>query len=187
MKEYERSVRRRSGVGGAGARVLRPGARRQRTADRARRAARAPSSPASAGRLSRRLSPRPRAGRPPAAARSAAADSGHRAARRSRSRSCAAAAPGSTTWSSRSRRAQLGERKVAHIAAVHPDVVATANPGCTLQIQSVAAEQGRPLKVMHPIELIDASIRGSRSQLRGGTAPKSLNRRSGGQEVSIGF
>jgi glycolate oxidase iron-sulfur subunit len=55
---------------------------------------------------------------------------------------------------------QLGERKVNNIAAARPDVVATANPGCTLQIQSVAAEQGRPLTVMHPIELIDASIRG---------------------------
>jgi glycolate oxidase iron-sulfur subunit len=55
---------------------------------------------------------------------------------------------------------QLGERKVDNIVAARPDVVATANPGCTLQIQSVAAEQGRPLTVMHPIELIDASIRG---------------------------
>ena len=70
---------------------------------------------------------------------------------------------------------QLGERKVAHIAAVHPDVVATANPGCTLQIQSVAAEQGRPLKVMHPIELIDASIRGTAiPNLRGGSRPQEL-------------
>ena len=65
---------------------------------------------------------------------------------------------------------QLGERKVAHIAAVHPDVVATANPGCTLQIQSVAAEQGRPLKVMHPIELIDASISGDRGRRFAGSA-----------------
>ncbi len=55
---------------------------------------------------------------------------------------------------------QLGERKVKHIAATSPDVVATANPGCTLQIASIAAETGQPLRVMHPIELIDASIRG---------------------------
>jgi glycolate oxidase iron-sulfur subunit len=56
---------------------------------------------------------------------------------------------------------QLGERKVTHIAATSPDVVATANPGCTLQIASIAADIGQPLRVMHPIELIDASIRGS--------------------------
>jgi glycolate oxidase iron-sulfur subunit len=55
---------------------------------------------------------------------------------------------------------QLGERKVKNIAAVSPDIVATANPGCTLQIASIAAETGQPLRVMHPIELIDASIRG---------------------------
>ena len=55
---------------------------------------------------------------------------------------------------------QLGERKVRNIAATRPDVVATANPGCTLQIASIAADTGQPLRVMHPIELIDASIRG---------------------------
>jgi glycolate dehydrogenase iron-sulfur subunit len=55
---------------------------------------------------------------------------------------------------------QLGERKVKNIAAVSPDIVATANPGCTLQIGSIAAETGQSLRVMHPIELIDASIRG---------------------------
>jgi glycolate oxidase iron-sulfur subunit len=55
---------------------------------------------------------------------------------------------------------QLGERKVRNIAATRPDVVATANPGCTLQIASIAAEMDTPLRVVHPIELIDASIRG---------------------------
>jgi len=55
---------------------------------------------------------------------------------------------------------QLGERKVKNIAAVSPDIVATANPGCTLQIASIAADTGQPLRVMHPIELIDASILG---------------------------
>ena len=55
---------------------------------------------------------------------------------------------------------QLGERKVRNIAAVSPDVVATANPGCTLQIASIAGEMNKPLRVVHPIELIDASIRG---------------------------
>ena len=56
---------------------------------------------------------------------------------------------------------QLGERKVGHIAAVAPDVVASANPGCTLQIASIASDLGKPLKLLHPIELIDAAIRGN--------------------------
>ena len=68
---------------------------------------------------------------------------------------------------------QLGERKVKNIAATEPDVVATANPGCTLQIASIAADTGQPLRVMHPIELIDASIRGSQPVIRG---PRSADR-----------
>ena len=55
---------------------------------------------------------------------------------------------------------ELGARKLLNISAVHPDVVATANPGCTLQLASIAAEGGRSLSVLHPIELLDASIRG---------------------------
>ena len=54
----------------------------------------------------------------------------------------------------------LGKRKVENIAATKPDVVATANPGCTLQIASISAETDSPLQVVHPIELIDASIQG---------------------------
>jgi glycolate oxidase iron-sulfur subunit len=54
----------------------------------------------------------------------------------------------------------LGDRKVAHIDAVQPDVVATANPGCTLQMAAAARRRGRTLTIRHPIELLDASIRG---------------------------
>jgi glycolate oxidase iron-sulfur subunit len=34
--------------------------------------------------------------------------------------------------------AQLGARKVRHIAALAPDLLATGNPGCTLQIAASA-------------------------------------------------
>jgi glycolate oxidase iron-sulfur subunit len=54
--------------------------------------------------------------------------------------------------------AALGRRKVAHIDAVQPDVVATANPGCTLQMAAAARRQGRTLVIRHPIELLAASI-----------------------------
>src|SRR5438093_2854898 len=60
--------------------------------------------------------------------------------------------------------AALGDRKVAHIDAVQPDVVATANPGCTLQMAAAARRQGHALVIRHPIELLAASIGvGSRS------------------------
>ncbi len=56
---------------------------------------------------------------------------------------------------------QLGDRKAGHLAAVQPDVVATANPGCMLQMAAGAARRGEAWPVLHPIELLDASIRGA--------------------------
>jgi glycolate oxidase iron-sulfur subunit len=56
--------------------------------------------------------------------------------------------------------AELGERKARAILAAHPDCVATANPGCLLQINAALARLGTPLPALHPIELVDASIRG---------------------------
>jgi glycolate oxidase iron-sulfur subunit len=55
---------------------------------------------------------------------------------------------------------ELGDRKVAHIDAVSPDVIATANPGCTLQMTAASARLGRVRRIRHPIEILDASIRG---------------------------
>jgi len=68
---------------------------------------------------------------------------------------------------------QLGKRKLHHITDARPDVIATANPGCTLQLMSVAAEEGKKVRVVHPIELIDESIRGPQSAIRG---PQSVAR-----------
>ena len=56
--------------------------------------------------------------------------------------------------------AQLGARKAQHIAALSPDLIATANPGCTLQIAAAARNIGYNWRIFHPIQLIDASIRG---------------------------
>jgi glycolate oxidase iron-sulfur subunit len=55
---------------------------------------------------------------------------------------------------------ELGDRKVAHIEAVRPDVIATANPGCTLQMTAAARRLGQVRPICHPIEILDASIRG---------------------------
>jgi glycolate oxidase iron-sulfur subunit len=57
---------------------------------------------------------------------------------------------------------ELGDRKVAHIEAVNPDVIATANPGCTLQMSAAARRLGRLRPIFHPIEILDASIRGEK-------------------------
>ena len=56
--------------------------------------------------------------------------------------------------------AELGERKARHIAALSPDMIATGNPGCTLQIAAAARVLGYKWPVFHPVQLLDASIRG---------------------------
>jgi glycolate oxidase iron-sulfur subunit len=55
---------------------------------------------------------------------------------------------------------QLGARKVRNIAALSPDLIATGNPGCTLQIAAAARGFGYNWPIFHPIQLVDASIRG---------------------------
>jgi glycolate oxidase iron-sulfur subunit len=39
---------------------------------------------------------------------------------------------------------------------VHPDVIVTANPGCLLQI---GKHLGQDTPLLHPVQLLDASIR----------------------------
>jgi glycolate oxidase iron-sulfur subunit len=53
---------------------------------------------------------------------------------------------------------EIGERKVDNVTSVAPDIVASANPGCTLQMQSIARERGVTLRAAHPLELLDRSI-----------------------------
>jgi glycolate oxidase iron-sulfur subunit len=52
---------------------------------------------------------------------------------------------------------ELGARKAANVRSVEPDVVVTANPGCLLQI---GKHLGQDLPLLHPVQLLDASIRG---------------------------
>jgi glycolate oxidase iron-sulfur subunit len=63
--------------------------------------------------------------------------------------------------------AQLGARKAQHIAALSPDLIATANPGCMLQISAAGRGFGYNWRIFHPIQLIDASIRGVAPDSRG--------------------
>jgi glycolate oxidase iron-sulfur subunit len=55
---------------------------------------------------------------------------------------------------------ELGERKARSIIATGADIVASANPGCTLQIQAHSRRLGKPLRVIHPVQLLDAAMRG---------------------------
>ena len=52
------------------------------------------------------------------------------------------------------------DRKMKHIADTEAEIVATGNPGCILQIQLGLRERGLPMKVMHPVDLLDCAYRG---------------------------
>ena len=62
--------------------------------------------------------------------------------------------------------AELGQRKAAHIASASPDIIATTNPGCMLQISAAARATGDDRPIVHVVELIDASIRGEQLRAR---------------------
>ena len=47
-----------------------------------------------------------------------------------------------------------------NLLATGADAVAAGNPGCALQIAAHAEALGRELPVLHPVELLDRSIRG---------------------------
>ena len=58
---------------------------------------------------------------------------------------------------------QIGLRKVDNVLAVDPELLISANPGCTLQISKLLRERGKSLPAAHVVEVIDASIRGGPS------------------------
>jgi len=55
---------------------------------------------------------------------------------------------------------EIGERKVDNVLATRPDLLASANPGCTLHIQSLLRKRNIAVRAAHPIEILDASIAG---------------------------
>jgi glycolate oxidase iron-sulfur subunit len=54
---------------------------------------------------------------------------------------------------------EIGRRKAEQVAATGAQLLVSANPGCTLQIQKLLRERGIELPALHPIELLDASLR----------------------------
>ncbi|MGD0515901.1 MAG: (Fe-S)-binding protein [Thermoguttaceae bacterium] len=55
---------------------------------------------------------------------------------------------------------RLGRRKMQNIISTGASIVLAANAGCLLQIQRELSADHRPLKVLHPMELLDLSYRG---------------------------
>ena len=54
---------------------------------------------------------------------------------------------------------ELGQQKVENLLDTGATLIASANPGCSLQIKKHLQRQGKQVPLMHPIELLDASIR----------------------------
>jgi len=55
---------------------------------------------------------------------------------------------------------ELGDRKAGHVVATGAQAYASANPGCLVQVSQALRRRKHPLPALHPIELVDASIRG---------------------------
>lgn len=52
---------------------------------------------------------------------------------------------------------RLGKRKAQNAAATNADVIATANPGCAMQMTSYLRAQGTEIPVRHVVEVLDAA------------------------------
>jgi len=55
---------------------------------------------------------------------------------------------------------ELGQQKVANLLNTEAKIIASANPGCALQISKHLQQQGQVIPIIHPMELLDYSIRG---------------------------
>ncbi|MBI4552852.1 MAG: 4Fe-4S dicluster domain-containing protein [Candidatus Latescibacteria bacterium] len=57
---------------------------------------------------------------------------------------------------------RLLARKMSHITAADPDIVATGNPGCLLQIRYGAMRDKKRIEVVHPVELLDRAYQAAK-------------------------
>ncbi|MDQ3791570.1 MAG: (Fe-S)-binding protein, partial [Actinomycetota bacterium] len=55
---------------------------------------------------------------------------------------------------------ELGDRKARNVLNTGARMIVTANPGCILQIQASLKKTGNDIPTAHPMEVLDASIRG---------------------------
>jgi len=54
------------------------------------------------------------------------------------------------------------ERKIATLAAADPDLVASGNPGCLMQLRAGLARAGLRARAVHPVEILDEAQRAAR-------------------------
>jgi glycolate oxidase iron-sulfur subunit len=69
--------------------------------------------------------------------------------------------------------ARLGERKAGNVMGSGAQLLVTANPGCLLQIGASLERLGHHVPLAHPMEILDASIRGEPATALIGSAPDS--------------
>jgi glycolate oxidase iron-sulfur subunit len=56
----------------------------------------------------------------------------------------------------------IGRRKADAVLSTKASLIASANPGCSLQIRRLLDERGAAVEAAHPIEILDRSIHGER-------------------------
>ncbi|MEO1392112.1 MAG: (Fe-S)-binding protein [Cyanobacteria bacterium J06634_5] len=55
---------------------------------------------------------------------------------------------------------ELGQMKAINLVNTGATLIASANPGCSLQIKQALEKQGQTTKLLHPMQLLDMSIKG---------------------------
>jgi len=60
---------------------------------------------------------------------------------------------------------ELGKQKATNLINTGADLIASPNPGCSLQIQKHLDSKNSQVKLLHPIELLDYSIQGKRIEM----------------------
>ncbi len=63
----------------------------------------------------------------------------------------------------------LRDRKVQNILKTDAEAIVSSNPGCLLQISTGLDAAGRPMRIMHLVEVLDQSIREGQRARAGGT------------------
>jgi glycolate oxidase iron-sulfur subunit len=54
---------------------------------------------------------------------------------------------------------ELLERKMNNVEATHADIIATGNPGCIMQIAMGVRRRNLPMRVVHPLQLLDEAYK----------------------------
>jgi glycolate oxidase iron-sulfur subunit len=64
---------------------------------------------------------------------------------------------------------ELGEKKVNNLLSTGAQLIASPNPGCSLQIKKHLQLKGQEIPLLHPLELLDYSMRGISLEREQGT------------------